>query len=83
MNLFELWCEKSLILSPRQAAESLSQQFAEGKVETGRICRAIEMLGFSGATASTVADAVALLPEAASPRRLPLPTPSGRRSLKR
>ncbi|MGD0899335.1 MAG: N-6 DNA methylase [Thermoguttaceae bacterium] len=64
LNLFDLWCDKCLIVSPGQAAQRLSQQFAESEVTTPEIARAVDDLGFSGAAAVAAADRIAVLSEA-------------------
>jgi hypothetical protein len=60
LNLFDLWCDKSLIVSPRQASEVLSQDLAAGGVGPLDIARALRDLGLGE---SAAADAVAALSE--------------------
>jgi hypothetical protein len=63
LRLFDLWCDKSLIVSPRQAGERLSQHL-EATSPAREIVRAVHELGFSGTAATAAADRVAQLPEA-------------------
>ena len=64
LNLFDLWCDKSLIVSPRQAGNVLSQEMLAGKLGRLDVGRAVRNLGFSESAAGAAADAVASLPEA-------------------
>jgi hypothetical protein len=61
LNLFDLWCDKSLIVSPRQAGDILSREVAAGRAGPLDIARALRDLGFGE---SAVADAVAALSQA-------------------
>ncbi len=66
MNLFDLWCDKSLIASPRQAGEMLSREMADGKLspKPRDIAQAVRTLGFGESAATAAADAVAALSDA-------------------
>ena len=62
LSLFDLWCAKSLIPSPRQAAGTLAEEMAKRGLETPRdIARAVRDLGLGESTAIVAADAVATL----------------------
>jgi SAM-dependent methyltransferase len=61
LSLFDLWCDKSLTVSPRQAGELVSQQIAAGAATARDIARVISELGIAGTAATAVADRVAVL----------------------
>ncbi len=66
VSLFDLWCEKSLIVSPRHAARRLADLFEHGEPEARDIRSWLVEMGFTGPEGDVVADALASLP---APRR--------------
>jgi hypothetical protein len=63
LNLFDLWCDKCLMVSLRQAAQRLCEQSSDNKGTARDIARAMGDLGFVGAAAAAAADRIAVLPE--------------------
>ncbi|MBM3333502.1 N-6 DNA methylase [Candidatus Sumerlaeota bacterium] len=56
LELFKLWCEKSLVVSPHRAAEHLSEQFQKGTAGTEIVVSALAELGLTGPLAAAVAE---------------------------
>ncbi len=63
LSLFDLWCEKSLVVSPRQASERLVARFRKGALARREIEQSLAELGFTGTRAAAATDALASLPE--------------------
>jgi type I restriction-modification system DNA methylase subunit len=64
LSLFDLWCEKSLTVSPRQAGERIVEHFKEHDITNRDIVRAVSDLGFTGSVALVASEAIAALPDA-------------------
>lgn len=64
LSLFDLWCEKSLVVSPRQAGERLVARFRKEEAGRREIEQWLAELGLMGQSANGAADALAALPEA-------------------
>ena len=65
LSVFDLWCEKSLIVSPRQAAARLVTRFKKEDLsprQTGP--KVVTELGFTGSSATVAAEVLASLPKA-------------------
>ena len=58
LALFDLWCEKSLIVIPRQAAEQLTRSNGGGQTTT-EITKALAEMGFAGESAAQAAEGIA------------------------
>jgi len=63
LSLFDLWCEKSLVVSPRQAGERLAEEFKKPEIRRGDIARAVSELGFVEPAAAVALEAVLALPD--------------------
>lgn len=61
LALFNLWCEKSLIVKPENAARHLSQAFSTRGLTHRDISKELTDLGFTGPAASAAAEAIAAL----------------------
>ena len=57
--LFDLWCEKSLIVIPRQAAEQLTSRSNGGGQTTTEITKFLAEMGFAGESAAQAAEGIA------------------------
>jgi hypothetical protein len=61
LNVFNLWCDKSLLVSPSQAAQQLITKFNKGQVSPRELAAAIAELGFKGDQAAIAISAVSRL----------------------
>lgn len=62
LALFNLWCEKSLLIPPQQAIEQLVSSFEKEDLASRDIVKALADLGLTGAKATAAAESLALLP---------------------
>lgn len=58
LNLFDLWCDKSLIVSPRKAGEHLLGIIEKQELAPQNIDKAITEFGWSGPQVNSVLDAI-------------------------
>jgi len=61
--LFNLWCEKSLIVPHRKAAEELVGRFKKNDLSPKEVTKALSDLGFTGAEATNAAEELLALPK--------------------
>jgi hypothetical protein len=59
LGLFNLWCEKSLLVSPIRAGEEVAQKLRREQISGRDLLRTVTELGFTGGEATLAADAIA------------------------
>jgi hypothetical protein len=64
LSLFDLWCEKSLVVSPRQASERLMARFRREAAARREIEQWLAEFGLTSSQSASAVDALATLPEA-------------------
>jgi hypothetical protein len=64
LSLFDLWCEKSLVVSPRQASERLMTRFQQATATRRDIERWLTEFGLTSSRSTSAVDALAALPAA-------------------
>ena len=69
INLFNLWCERSLIVPPPKAASSLVDQFKKNGFAATQLNRMLAEIGFTGEGAERASDSILALPVAKRVRK--------------